>query len=67
MSKENCTKSDLIVQVKSRRKPGFKAGADLSSKVNLVSVDFNEDLTEDTELLDVKIALTSKGCSDAEH
>lgn len=65
MVKDNCSKSDLIVQVKSRRKPRFKAGSDLSSKVNLVAVDFNEELTEDTELMEVKITLTSEACSPA--
>lgn len=63
MAKENCTKSDLIVQVKSRRKLRFKAGSDLTAKVNAIAVDFNEELTEDAELLEIKISLTSEACS----
>ena len=63
MANESCSKSDLIVQVKSRRRPRFKAGSELSSKVNLVAVDFNEDSTEDTEMMEVKITLSSEACS----
>ena len=61
---EKCTQSDLQVNVKSRRSPRFKAGSDLSAKVNLVDVDFNEELNDDHELFEVKISLSSKQCAD---
>lgn len=64
MIKENCSKSDLQVSVKARRRPRFKAGSDLSSKVNFVDVDFNEELNEDHELVEVKISLSSERCSE---
>ncbi len=64
MTKENCSKRDLIVQVKSRRISRFKAGAELSSNVSLVAVDFNEESTEDSELMEVKITLTSEACAE---
>jgi hypothetical protein len=65
MTQENCSKSDLIVQVKARRAPRFKAGSDLSTKVNMVEVDFNEEQTDTTELVEVKIVLSSKECSNS--
>lgn len=64
MIKENCTKSDLKVSVKARRAPRFKAGSDLSSRVNFVDVDFNEELNEDHELIEVKITLSSQHCAE---
>jgi hypothetical protein len=63
MQTEKCTKSDLTVQVRASRKPRFKAGSDLSSKVNLVEVDFNEELTEDQELIEVKLTLSNQRCA----
>lgn len=64
MQTEQCTKSDLTVQVRASRKPRFKAGSDLSSKVNLVEVDFNEEITDDMELVEVKLTLSSQSCSE---
>ena len=63
MNTEKCSQSDLIVNVRSRRSPRFKAGSELSGKVNLVEVDYNEEVTEDSELVEVKLVLTSKACS----
>jgi len=59
---ENCSKSDLIVNVRSSRRPRFKAGSELSGKVNMVEVDFNEEVNETSELVEVKIKLTSETC-----
>lgn len=59
---ENCSKSDLIVNVRSSRRPRFKAGSELSGKVNMVEVDFNEEANETSELVEVKIKLTSEIC-----
>lgn len=62
MGHTNCSKSDLTVALKMRRSPRFKAGSELSSKVNHVAVEFNEDLTDDAELMEIKINLTSEAC-----
>ena len=62
MTKNNCSKSDLTVALKTRRSPRFKAGAELSGKVNRVEVDFNEELTEDAELMEINIHLISEAC-----
>ncbi len=64
MVNEKCSKSDLIVNVKSSRRPRFKAGSELSGKVNMVEVDFNEEITEESEMVEVKLVLTSKACSE---
>lgn len=64
MAKENCSKSDLILQVKSKRISRFKAGSELSGKVNLVSVDFNEEIDETSESIELKLQLTSEACAE---
>lgn len=63
MTKENCSKSDLTVQVKSRRLSRFKAGSELSGKVNLVAIDFNEEIDETSESVEFKLQLVSESCS----
>lgn len=63
MTKDSCSKSDLTVALKTRRRPRFKAGSDLSSKVNRVEVEFNENITDDVELMEIKINLISEACA----
>ncbi len=60
MGSENqkCTSNDLEVQVKATARPRFKAGAELSGKVNRISVEVNEDLTEEMESIEVKLVLS---------
>lgn len=65
ISMENCKKSDLIVNVRSSRRPRFKAGSELSSKVNMVEVDFNEEVNDTSEMLEVKIKLSAESCESA--
>jgi len=55
---EKCVKSDLIVEVKAKRKPRFKAGSELSGKVNLVAIDFNEEIDEISESVELKIHIS---------
>lgn len=63
MQNNQCTKSDLTVQLKASRKPRFKAGSDLSSRVNLVAIDFNEEIDETSENVELEIRLSSETCS----
>ncbi len=63
MAKDNCSKSDLIVQVKSHKRPRFKAGSELSGKVNRLMIESSEEITEDSEMIEVKITLSSEACS----
>ena len=60
---ENCKKSDLVLSVRKRNVRRFKAGAELSGSVNIMEVDFNEEVKDTSELLEVKIKLTSDVCA----
>jgi hypothetical protein len=50
------------LNVKQKNISRFKAGAELSGKVNIMDVSVNEDLTDTHEILEVAIVLTSKYC-----
>lgn len=65
MQTENCKKNDLIVNIKTRNPRRFKAGSELSGKVNLVAVEFNEEVSETSELLEVKLKISSEACEAA--
>ena len=54
LTKQN---NDLVVKFGMKRKPAFKAGAELSSKVNLVAIDVNEELIEDSEVFEMNIKI----------
>lgn len=60
---DNCKKSDLVLSVRKRDVRRFKAGAELSGKVNIMEVDFNEEVNDTSELLEVKIKLSSDVCA----
>ena len=59
---KKCTTDELEVQVKATSKARFKAGAELSGKVNRISVEVNEDLTEEMESIEVKLVLSRESC-----
>lgn len=59
--KNDCAQSDLILNV-SKKTPRFKAGADLSKHINLADVEWNEEVTDTHEVLEVKLHLRSEGC-----
>ncbi len=65
MEKENLC-GDLIIKASIKRKPRFKAGSELSGRVNLKRVDVSVDdtSTEDTEAFD--ITLHFKACANVE-
>jgi hypothetical protein len=56
------TNSNLILNVK-KKTVRFKAGADLSSSVNLMDVNVFEDKDDKFETLEVQIKLTSERCN----
>lgn len=64
---ESCQKNDLFLQVKTSRRPRFKAGAELSGKVNRMNVEVNEVICEEAEDLEIRIHLTSEVCTIAEQ
>jgi hypothetical protein len=68
MENSNCTtkcqKSDLIINVTKKNNPRFKAGAELSGKVNIMNVVFNEEIGENFEQLEIKLHLSSEACAE---
>ena len=63
MEKDCKNKSqDLQINVRTRNKVKFKAGAELSKSVNLVDVEWNEEVSDTHEVLEVKLHLRSEGC-----
>jgi hypothetical protein len=58
----NCFNDDLKIELKASKRPRFKAGAELSGKVNLVGIEVNQETTEEAELIEVKFAISSEIC-----
>lgn len=59
-----CQKSDLIINVTKKDVRRFKAGAELSGKVNIMNVVFNEEIGENFEQLEIKLHLSSEACAE---
>lgn len=57
-----CTNNDFLLNVKTKKNIQFKAGADVSSSVNIMDVSLDEDVTETHEFLGISIRLGSKTC-----
>lgn len=58
---ENCTKNDLTVNVRKRNIGRFKAGAELSGKVNLMGVELEHAHMGDEELFELKLENATHG------
>lgn len=65
MLENKCTQSQTEVIVKSRRRPRFKAGSDLSTRVNRVVVEINEESIQENELIEVKVHLLREECEES--
>jgi hypothetical protein len=57
-----CTNSDFELNVK-KKTIRFKAGAELSSSLNKMDVDVNEDITDEVHELKITLVLRSERCS----
>ena len=57
-----CQTENLVMDIKAKRSPRFKAGSDLSGKVNMVAIHLNEESTEDAELFELKMELKFERC-----
>lgn len=66
MEENKCTQSETEVILKAVRRPRFKAGADLSGKMNRVTVDINEESHEDHELIEIRIELFREECEESD-
>jgi hypothetical protein len=62
MENTNCKNEQLNVTIRASRNARFKAGSDLSTKVNRVVVDVNEDLSDDQHNLVISIHLFTEDC-----
>lgn len=62
MSETVNVKDELIVELKKKKRPKFKAGSELAGSVNRMAVDWDNELDEDenSETLTVSIHLTSE-------
>jgi hypothetical protein len=63
LNEASCTNSDLILNVKKKDVRRFKAGAELSGKVNKMDVTFNEDITDEAHEFKITLVLKSERCS----
>lgn len=66
MSKQEsnfCEDRKTVLQIKAKRSR-FKAGADLSGKVNLAQVEVTESENENQLVFELNVELTFKDCSD---
>lgn len=61
-STQTCYNEDLNIEVKATKKPRFKAGAELSGKVNKISIDVDKDQTNDSESIGIKLTISSEVC-----
>ncbi len=63
---ENCNKTcqtnDLMVNLKATRRPRFKAGAELSGRVNIMDVNVDQEIGDDFEAIEIKIRLSTETC-----
>ena len=57
-----CTNSNFELNVK-KKTVRFKAGAELSSSVNRMDVDVNEDITDEVHEMKITLVLKSERCS----
>lgn len=62
MENTNCKNEQLNVTIRASRNVRFKAGSDLSTKVNRIVVDVNEDLSDDQHNLVISIHLFEEDC-----
>lgn len=62
MENTSCKNEQLNLILRVSRNARFKAGSDLSTKVNRVAVDVNEDLSDDEHNLVISIHLFEEDC-----
>jgi len=60
---ENCKQNDFDLKISCKKSIRFKAGAELSSSVNKMDVEVNEELDEKFETLVVSISLGQQQCT----
>jgi hypothetical protein len=61
--KQTCISDDLEVHISTKNVVRFKAGAELSGKVNKVAVDVSEEVDETSETFGIKITISRSACT----
>jgi len=62
---ENCKdKSDVTIQLRTKNKVKFKAGADLSGNVNIANVNVIQEQTDEQDVFELHLSLNQKQCED---
>lgn len=62
MEQTACKNDHLQVNIRTKQNVRFKAGADLSSKVNRVTVEVNEDSQDEQHITEISIHLFAENC-----
>jgi nucleoid DNA-binding protein len=60
MKLEKESKEQLAISYKERATPRFKAGADLTEKVNVMEIELMDEVNEDSELSEIKLISRAK-------
>jgi nucleoid DNA-binding protein len=60
MKLEKESKEQLAISYKERATPSFKAGADLTEKVNVMEIDLIDEVNEDSEISQIKMISKAK-------
>ena len=60
-----CKLQDLIVQIRTKNKVKFKAGADLSTQVSIANVEVIEEQSDERHLINLQIELKKEWCDQA--
>lgn len=66
MEENNCKKSETEVIIRAKNVVRFKAGADLSGKLNRATVEINEESNEEYEQFEIRIELFREVCTKSE-
>lgn len=59
---KTCFNEDLNIEVKASRPPRFKAGAELSGKVNKIGIEVDQNSTVESDIVTFKMVLSSEYC-----
>lgn len=59
---EECMSSDLQIAVKAKTRPRFKAGAELSTSVNRVEVNVDQQVWEEAEEIAFEVKIIREAC-----
>lgn len=57
-----CELKDLIVQIRTKNKVKFKAGAELSSQVSIANIEVTEEHSDESHLINLQIELKKEWC-----